>query len=73
MINGATIGAQWSGGIWIDGDQSESMELLKEEVNSLPTLFELDWRRLSGKPWDWKLVGVTNSALELPTEPAEVN
>jgi len=58
--------AQWSGGIWIDGDQSESMELLKEEVNSLPTPFELEWRRLSGRPWDWKLVGVSNSSVEMP-------
>src|SRR5262249_23754798 len=65
--------AEWSGRIWIDGDQSEVMELLKEKVNSLPTPFELEWRRLSRKPWDWKLVRVRNSALELPLEPADVN
>ena len=58
--------AQWSGRIWIDGDQSEVMELLKEQVNSLPTPFELEWRRLSGRPWDWKLVGVSNSSVEMP-------
>ena len=65
--------AQWSGRIWIDGGQNEVTELLKQQVNSLTTPFELDWRLLSGKPWDWKLVGVSNSALEIPAEPTEVN
>jgi len=60
--------AEWTGRIWIDGPQSEVMELLKESVNSLPTPFELDWRRLSRKPWDWKLVRVSNSALEIPAD-----
>jgi hypothetical protein len=64
--------AQWSGRISIDGDQSEVTELLKEKVDSLPTPFELEWNRLSRKPWDWKLVGVRNSALEIPPEPADV-
>jgi hypothetical protein len=64
---------QWSGRIWIDSGQSEISELLKEQVNSLPTPFELEWHRLSGKPWDWKLVGASNSALEIPLQPADVN
>jgi hypothetical protein len=59
--------AVWTGRIWIDGPQSEVMELLKESVNSLPTPFELEWHRLSRKPWDWKLVCVSNSGLEIPT------
>jgi hypothetical protein len=65
--------AQWSGRIWIDGGQGEVTELLREQVNSLTTPFKLDWHHLSGKPWDWKLVGVSNSALEIPAEPTEVN
>jgi hypothetical protein len=60
--------AEWSGRIWIDGTQSEVIELLKEQVNSLPMPFELEWHRLSGKPWDWKLVRVSNSALEIPAD-----
>jgi hypothetical protein len=60
--------AQWLGRIWIDGSQSEVMELLKEQVNSLPTPFKLEWQRRSGKPWDWKLVGASNSALEIPAD-----
>jgi hypothetical protein len=46
----------------------EVMEFLDERVNSLPAPFELEWHRLSGKPWDWKLVRVSNSAFEIPAE-----
>ena len=28
--------------------------------------FELEWRRQSAKPWDWKLVRVSNASLEIP-------
>jgi hypothetical protein len=42
--------------------------LLDERVNSLPAPFELEWRRLSGQPWDWKLVRVGNSAFEIPAD-----
>jgi hypothetical protein len=44
------------------------MELLDERVNSLPAPFELEWHRLSGKPWDWKLVRASNSAFEIPAD-----
>jgi hypothetical protein len=50
----------------IDGANSEVMAFVKERVNSLRTQFELKWRRVSGKPWDWKLVGVSNPGLEIP-------
>jgi hypothetical protein len=60
--------AEWTGKITIDGDEGEAMDLLKERVNSLVTPFELEWRRLSAKPWDWKLVRVSNSALEIPAD-----
>jgi len=56
----------WSAKLTIDGDNSEVMAVVKERVNSLPTRFELEWRRFSGKPWDWKLVGVRNPSLEIP-------
>jgi len=60
--------AKWTGKITIDGDEGEAMDLLKERVNSLATPFEIEWRRLSAKPWDWKLVRVSNSALEIPAD-----
>ena len=58
----------WSGKIMIDGDQSEVMELLEERVNSLATPFELEWHHVSATPWDWKLVHVSNSTLEIPAD-----
>jgi hypothetical protein len=42
------------------------MEVLDERVNKLPTPFEFEWHHLSGKPWDWKLVRVSNSGFEIP-------
>ena len=44
------------------------MELLDERVNKLQTPFELEWYKFSGKPWDWKLVRVSNSAFEIPAD-----
>jgi hypothetical protein len=55
----------WSAKLTIDGDGDEVMQLVKERVNSLKTPFELEWRRMSSKPWDWKLVRVANQNLEI--------
>ena len=60
--------AQWSGKIIIEADQNEVAALVKERVNSLTTPFELEWTRLSAKPWDWKLSRVTNASLEIPVD-----
>ena len=40
--------------------------MMNERQNSLSTPFELQWRHVSGKPWDWKLVRVSNPELEIP-------
>jgi hypothetical protein len=42
--------------------------VVKERVNSLTTPFELQWRHISRKPWDWKLVRVSNPELDIPAE-----
>jgi hypothetical protein len=47
---------------------NDVMDLLNERVNSLPAPFELEWHRISGKPWDWKLVRASNSAFEIPAD-----
>ena len=60
--------AVWSSRITVFSSDDEVMELLAERVNSLPSPFELEWHRLSGKPWDWKLVGVSNPAFEIPSD-----
>ncbi len=60
--------AVWTGKIVLYSADDDAMDLLDERVNSLPTPFELEWHRLSGKPWDWKLAHVSNSALEIPSD-----
>jgi hypothetical protein len=59
----------WRATILIDGDDdNDVIRAAKSRVNTLATPFELDWRRVSGKPWDWKLVGVRNPDLTLPSD-----
>jgi hypothetical protein len=58
--------AIWSGKITVYSSDESVMELLDERVNRIPAPFELEWHRLSGKPWDWKLTRVSNSAFEIP-------
>ena len=60
--------AVWTGKIMLYSSDDEAMQLLDERVNSLPAPFELEWHRLSGKPWDWKLARVSNSAFEIPAD-----
>ena len=57
---------KWQARIRIETLEGEFGTMVKERVNSLPTPFTLEWRRVSGKPWDWKLVRVANPALEIP-------
>ena len=56
----------WSGLIRIEGDNGEVTGAIKERVNSLKTPFQFEWQHLSGKPWDWQLVQVSNSELQVP-------
>jgi len=56
----------WIANIKINADASELAAMVKEQVNALPAPFELEWRRGSNKPWDWKLVRVANASLQLP-------
>ncbi|MFN2540571.1 MAG: hypothetical protein ABR514_00175 [Chthoniobacterales bacterium] len=57
----------WTAQIKIDAEPNELTAMVKEQVNPLPAPFELEWRRVSKKPWDWKLVRVSNPSLQLPT------
>jgi hypothetical protein len=59
----------WRARITFAGDdQDEVIAAVKTRVNTLPTPFELEWRRMSGKPWDWKLVAVRNPEFAIPPE-----
>jgi hypothetical protein len=60
--------AVWSGKIMLYSTDDEVMGSLDEHVNSLSAPFKLEWHRLSGKPWDWKLARVSNPAFEIPAD-----
>lgn len=58
--------AEWNARVTVEADENELTALIKARVNRLETPFVFHWRHASGKPWDWKLVRVSNEGLELP-------
>jgi hypothetical protein len=60
--------AIWIGKIIVYSSDDGVMDVLDEHVNKLPSPFKLEWRRFSGKPWDWKLVRVSNPAFQIPAD-----
>jgi hypothetical protein len=58
--------AHWRGRIMIRGRRSEMLFVVQERLNAVQTPFDLQWSHPSAKPWDWKLVGVSNPDLTLP-------
>ena len=63
-----TARAIWMGKINVYSSDDGIMQFLDERVNRLPTPFELEWHHVSGKPWDWKLVGVRNPPFQIPAD-----
>ena len=57
--------ATWSASLQLGGAGGEFAPEVIGRVNSLTTPFTLHWRHESWRPWDWKLVEVSNPALEL--------
>ena len=60
--------AIWISKIIVYSSDDGVMEVLDERVNKLPAPFGLEWHHVSGKPWDWKLVRVSNASFEIPAE-----
>ena len=60
--------AIWIGKINVYSSDDGVLQLLDERVNKLPTPFELQWRHVSGRPWDWKLVRVRNPSFQIPAD-----
>jgi hypothetical protein len=60
--------ATWVGKIVVYSSDDGVMEILDERVNKLPMPFEFEWWRVSGKPWDWKLIRVSNPAFQIPAD-----
>ena len=57
--------ATWSASIRLEGAGGEFAPEIIGRINGLTTPFELHWQRESWRPCDWKLVQVSNPALEL--------
>lgn len=65
IISGDDEEGNWSARVTLEADPNEISDMIKTRVNALDAPFELHWQRKAWKPWDWKLVRVSNSALEL--------
>ena len=57
---------EWHARITVEGDEGEVNTMIEQHVNAVAEPFVLQWRRRSWKPWDWKLVRVSNSEFQLP-------
>ena len=55
----------WSAKVKLQGSGTDFAPEIISRVNSLTEPFVLHWRRESWRPWDWKLVRVSNPALEI--------
>ncbi len=60
--------AVWIGKINVYSSDDGVLQFLDERVNRLPAPFEMEWHHVSGKPWDWKLVRVSNPAFQIPAD-----
>lgn len=60
--------AIWIGKIVVYSSDDGVMEVLDERVNKVPAPFKFEWRQASGKPWDWKLVRVSNPEFQIPAD-----
>ena len=67
-VQAETNRAIWIGKIVVYSGDDGVMQLLDERVNRLPAPFELEWHHVSRKPWDWKLVRVSNPAFQIPAD-----
>jgi hypothetical protein len=68
LVRVETSRATWVGRITVSSSDDGVMEVLDQRVNRLPAPFELEWHHVSGKPWDWKLVRVSNPSFQIPAE-----
>jgi hypothetical protein len=56
----------WTAKVTIKG-AGEFADYIENRVNALETPFEFEWKR-GGWPWNWTLVAVRNSELEIPND-----
>lgn len=58
---GGTVRERWK----IDGTGAEVAGMVEDRVNGLHAPFAFQWKHGSWKPWDWTLIRVDNSDLDL--------
>jgi hypothetical protein len=68
LVQVETSRAVWIGRIIVYSSDDGVMQVLDERVNTLSTPFELEWHHVSRKPWDWKLVRVSNPTFQIPAD-----
>ena len=59
---------EWRGRVTLEADSNELSTIIRERINSLEEPFTLQWRQVSWKPWDWRLMRVTNPALDIAAD-----
>ena len=64
-IVAARDAGEWRARITLEADPNEVSTIIRERVNSLEEPFTLQWSQVSWKPWDWRLVRVTNPGLDI--------
>ncbi len=65
QVTAASPAGWWSAMIQMEGKGCEFAPEIVTRVNRLQEPFVLHWRQDSWRPWDWKLVRVSNPRLEL--------
>jgi hypothetical protein len=68
QVSADSAAGWWSAKVRIDGSGTEFAPEIVHRVNSLTEPFVLHWHRESWRPWDWKLVRVSNPSLEISGE-----
>jgi hypothetical protein len=68
LVRVESLRAIWVGKIEVYSSDDGVLEVLDQRVNKLPAPFQFEWRHVSSKPWDWKLVHVSNPSFQIPTD-----
>jgi hypothetical protein len=68
QVSTDSVAGWWSAKIRIAGSGAESAAEIVTRVNSMGEPFVLHWHRESWRPWDWKLVRVSNPSLVVSDE-----
>jgi hypothetical protein len=67
VIESSGRNGSWQAQIELIGaENNELAGMVRDRLKNVHTPFRLEWRRESRKPWDWRLLRVSNEELNLP-------